>query len=122
MNLAAIILQLWRITVEPWRIDQVEAASIKHGVAVELIAAVCMVESAFGHPRMGRSLYWCGAVRGSPYSQPYGAASALQRGLTICGTVDRALLFYLNGRCVGADPEGYVPRTLGALWRIGRER
>lgn len=123
MTLAALLLAVSSV-VDPGAVARIERAADDVGAPVQLVAAVCVLESGASP---ARTPAWCGAlgVGAGVEAQPRVAARSLARALRRCGgrttarRWTRALAAYRFGRCDAADATGYVARGLRIAQRIG---
>ena len=119
--LEVVILFVFGVHIEPWRLTQMQDAAAKHSVPLLDVASFCAVESRFGHPRHGTpvaSRYWCGAFT-APDAQPYAIARVWRHALTACRTRRDALMYIVRGECGGRDRGGYVRMFRWAHRRLG---
>lgn len=111
------------IVVDHGAAERISRAAIAMGAPVQLVAAVCVLESGASP---ARTPAWCGAlhVGAGIESQPVVAARSIARALRRCGgrttarRWTRALCMYRTGRC-DRDPTGYAARGLRLALAIG---
>jgi len=112
------------LAIDPGAAWRISRAAHAHGAPVQLVAAVCVLESGASP---ARTPAWCGAlgVGAGVEAQPRVAARSLARALRRCGgrttarRWSRALAMYRWGRCDAADSTGYVARGPRLARRIG---
>ena len=122
--LAALVVLLAGAQVDAGAVERIARAAHALGAPVQLVAAVCVLESG-ASPR--RTVAWCGAlgVGAGVEAQPRVAARSIARALRRCGgrttarRWTRALASYRWGRCDAADATGYVARGLRLALAIG---
>lgn len=123
MSLAELLLAVSSV-VDPGAVERIARAADAAGAPVQLVAAVCVLESGASP---ARTPVWCGAVGvgAGVEAQPRVAARSLARALRRCGgrttarRWSRALAAYRWGDCRASDPTGYVARGLRIAQRIG---
>ena len=111
------------LAVDPGAALRISRAALAMGAPVQLLAAVCVLESGASP---ARTVAWCGAlgVGAGVEAQPVVAARSIRNALRRCGGQrtetrwTRALTMYRFGRCVG-DPTGYAARALRIARAIG---
>lgn len=121
-TLTAVLLALG-LAVDPGALARVSTAALRTGAPVQLVVAVCVLESGASP---ARTPAWCGALRvgAGIEAQPVVAARSLARALRRCGgrttarRWTRALTMYRWGRCTG-DPTGYAARGYRLALAIG---
>lgn len=112
------------LAVDPGSALRISAAARDTGAPVQLLAAVCVLESGASP---ARTVAWCGAlgVGAGVEAQPRVAARSIAHALRRCGgrttarRWTRALASYRWGRCDAADRTGYVARALRIAMAVG---
>lgn len=120
----ALVVLLAGAPVDAGAVERIARASLAMGAPVQLVAAVCVLESGASP---ARTPTWCGAlgVGAGVEAQPRVAARSIARALRRCGgrttarRWTRALASYRWGRCDAADATGYVARGLRLALAIG---
>lgn len=122
-TLTAALLALG-IAIDPGAALRISRAALAQGAPVQLLAAVCVLESGASP---ARTVAWCGAlgVGAGVEAQPVVAARSIAHALRRCGgrttarRWTRALASYRTGNCNAPDRTGYVARALRIARAIG---